>query len=245
MSDGSSKKASTVPASYAQQLADRFGEEIELGGDVEEILFLHEVLARRTHRAYAPKPVPEPLIRLLMMTALAASSKSDFQQATIIRVTDPKRRAALAALVPSMPWIGAAPVFLVFCGDAHRLERVGTLRGHPKRNGRLEGFFNAAVDAALVMQTFILAAEAAKLGCCPISVIRNHLDRAAEILELPDLVFPVAGLCVGYPAVAGHVSLRLSPLINVQQVSPYCGVPSRVSKPASSSGGSSGCEGTV
>jgi hypothetical protein len=83
------------------------------------------------------------------------------------------------------------------------------MRGHPQENGRLEGFFNAAVDAALVLQTFILAAETAGLGCCPISVIRNHADAVAEILALPDRVFPVAGLCVGYPAVAGHISMRL------------------------------------
>ena len=68
---------------------------------------------------------------------------------------------------------------------------------------------NAAIDAALVLQTFILSAETAGLGCCPISVIRNHAGAVAEILGLPDKVFPVAGLCVGYPAAAGHVSMRL------------------------------------
>ena len=108
-----------------------------------------------------------------------------------------------------MPWIANAPVFLVFCGDARRLERIGELRGHYQDNGKLEGFFNAAIDAALVLQTFILAAETVGLGCCPISVIRNHAEAVAEILGLPDKVFPVAGLCVGYPAIAGHISMRL------------------------------------
>ncbi|HJY49653.1 MAG TPA: nitroreductase family protein, partial [Stellaceae bacterium] len=145
----------------------------------------------------------------LLGTAFSASSKSDFQQASVIRVKDRQRRDRLAALVPDMPWVGDAPVFLVFCGDAYRLERIGELRGHSNENGRLEGFFNAAVDAALVLQTFILAAETAGLGCCPISVLRNHADAVAEILGLPDKVFPVAGLCVGYPAAAGHVSMRL------------------------------------
>jgi nitroreductase len=70
-------------------------------------------------------------------------------------------------------------------------------------------FFNAAIDAALVLQTFILAAESAGLGCCPISVIRNHADAVGELLGLPDKIFPVAGLCLGYPAAAGHVSMRL------------------------------------
>ena len=59
------------------------------------------------------------------------------------------------------------------------------------------------------MQSFTLAAETAGLGCCPISVIRNHAAAVAEILGLPDKVFPVAGLCVGYPALVGHISMRL------------------------------------
>src|SRR5207248_4987129 len=105
------------------------------------------------------RPVPEALLRLLLGAAFSASSKSDFQQASVIWVQDSARRDRLAALVPDMPWIGSAPVFLVFCGDAQRLERIGQVRGHPGDNGTLEGFFNAAIDAALVLQTFILAAD--------------------------------------------------------------------------------------
>jgi nitroreductase len=202
---------------YARELEDRFGEAIALGGDVEDIPFVRQVLARRTHRRYMPKPVPEPLLQLLIATTLCASSKSDFQQASLIRVSGQQTRAAIAALIPEMPWIGTVPEFFVFCGDARRLERIGRLRNRPVSNGNLEGFFNAAVDAALAMQTFVLAAEAAELGCCPISVIRNHITPVAEILALPDLVFPVAGLCVGYPATAGHISLRLPPSITVHR----------------------------
>jgi nitroreductase len=148
-------------------------------------------------------------LRLLLGAAFSASSKSDFQQASVIRVDERARRDRLAALVPDMPWIGNAPVFLVFCGDARRLERLGALRGHQADNGKLEGFFNAVVDAALVLQTFILAAETAGLGCCAISAIRNYPDAVAQTLDLPDKVFPIAGLCVGYPAAAGHISMRL------------------------------------
>jgi FMN reductase [NAD(P)H] len=198
-----------MSASYDVEWRARFGDEAGLAPDLPDVPWLRQVLMRRTHRRYAERPVPEPLLRLLLATAFSASSKSDFQQASVIRVEDHHRRDRLAALVPDMPWIGNAPVFLVFCGDAYRLERIGELREHRQDNGTLEGFFNAAIDAALVLQTFVLAAETAGLGCCPISVIRNHAEAAAEILGLPDKVFPVAGLCVGYPAIAGHVSMRL------------------------------------
>jgi FMN reductase [NAD(P)H] len=198
-----------VTASYETEWRARFGDETGRPTDVPEVPWLRQVLMRRTHRRYADRPVPEPLLRLLLAAAFSASSKSDFQQASVVRVEDRLLRDRLAALVPDMPWIGNAPVFLVFCGDARRLERIGDIRGHTADNGQLEGFFNATVDAALVLQTFILAAETAELGCCPISVLRNHPDAVAAILRLPNKVFPVAGLCLGYPAAAGHISMRL------------------------------------
>ena len=199
---------------YSDELTDRFGYDLYLGGEVEENAWIKQVLLRRTHRRYADRPVPEPVLRLILAVAFSASSKSDFQQASVIRVEERGQRNKLAALFPDMPWIGTAPVFLVFLGDARRLERISK---HPVRNGALEGFFNATVDAALVLQTCILAAETLGLGTCPISVLRNHIDAVGEILALPDKVFPVAGLCLGYPAQQGFISMRLSPEATIHQ----------------------------
>lgn len=198
-----------MTVNYDAEWEARFGEVSDLPEELPDMPWLRQLLLRRTHRRYAPRPVPEALLNLLLGAAFSASSKSDFQQVSVIRVAEEDRRAQLARLIPDMPWIGAAPVFLVFCGDARRLERFGEFCRHPNDNGALEGFFNAAVDAALVMQTFILAAETAGLGCCPISALRNHGEAVSQILELPDKVFPVAGLCVGYPSAEGFVSMRL------------------------------------
>lgn len=198
---------------YQDELRARFGLDIDLGldpgGEVPEDAWIRQVLMRRTQRRYSDRPVAEPLVRLLLAAAFSASSKSDFQQASAIWVQDRARRDRLAALIPDMPWIGTAPVFLVFLGDARRLEQLGELRGHKQPNGALEGFFNATVDAALALQTCVLAAETLGLGTCPISVLRNHIKAVGEVLELPDKVFPVAGLCLGYPAQTGFVSMRL------------------------------------
>jgi len=196
-------------------LIDRFGLDLELAYPEPVPPLIAQILQRRTHRSYAARPVTDELIDLLAAVALSASAKSDFQQATVIKLRDPGKREAIARHFPAMPWIGSSPAFLVFCGDARRLERIGTMRTHPQRNGDLETFLNASVDAALAMQTFILAAEAVGLGCCPISVIRNQMETVARELALPDGVFPVAGLCVGYPAGAGHISMRLPPAVTV------------------------------
>ena len=194
---------------YQDELRARFGHDIDLGGDVPELPWLRQVLLRRTHRRYSDRPVPDALVRLLLAAAFSASSKSDFQQASVVWLNDRSRRDRLAALFPDMPWIGTAPVFLVFLGDARRLETIGEMRGHKQPNGALEGFFNATVDAALALQTCILAAETLGLGTCPISVLRNHIAEVGDILELPNRVFPVAGLCLGYPAQTGFISMRL------------------------------------
>jgi len=194
---------------YEEELRARFGEAVELGDGAPDHPWLHQVLLRRTHRRYADRAVPDGTVRLVLAAAFSASSKSDFQQASVIWLKQRDRRDRLAVLFPDMPWIGAAPVFLFFLGDARRLERLGELRGHRADNGTLEGFFNATVDAALALQSCILAAETLGLGSCPISVLRNRIDEVAAILDLPDKVFPVAGLCLGYPAQTGFISMRL------------------------------------
>ena len=140
----------------------------------------------------------------------AAPSKSDLQQADIVHVIDAEKRRVIADLIPTMPWVAEAPVFLIFCGNNRRIRKICGAHDRAFANDHLDSFMNAAVDAGLVLMNFIRAAETVGLGCCPISVIRNHAARISTLLELPDWVFPLAGLCLGYPAYSGRLSPRLS-----------------------------------
>ena len=92
-----------------------------------------------------------------------------------------------------MPWILDAPAFLVFTANGARLPALCKMRGKPFPNDHLDQFFNAAVDAGIVLATFIQAAAAIGLGCCPISAIRDHPQVVSDALKLPDRVIPVAG----------------------------------------------------
>src|SRR5262245_20474640 len=180
-------------------LEKRFGaSHLTCAGDLSPEIA--RILGRRTIRRYTARPVEPQLTEVLIAAALSASSKSDFQQASIIKVNDPAKRQAVGSLFPSMPWIGTSPGFLVFCGDPRRLEQICERSDHPSPQRDIEAFLNASVDAALALQTFILASEAVGLGCCPISVIRNRVRAVAEILALPRGGFQVSGLCFGYPS---------------------------------------------
>lgn len=167
------------------------------------------ILDRRTVRQMESTAIEPALMAQLLACAQSAPSKSDLQQYAIIVVEDAARRGQIAEWVGRMTWIVESGAFLLFCGDIRRNRRLGVEREHIHANDNLDSFFNATVDGALAMQAFILAAEAAGLATCPISYVRNHAARLATLLDIPDGVFPIAGLCVGRPKWPGRPSMRL------------------------------------
>ncbi len=164
---------------------------------------------RGSCRAFAERPVEPELIRLLSAVALAAPSKSDLQQRDIVAIAEPKTRQALDRLVAGQAWVAEAPAFLVFCGNNRRQRQLHAWRGRPFANDHLDAFFNAAVDAAIALGTFVTAAEAAGLGCCLVSAVRNRAQEVSDLLGLPEHVFPLAGLALGWPAEPAEISPRL------------------------------------
>ena len=190
-------------------LNERFGVDFAADAALPGVEELARMAEHRSHRKFSDRAVAPELLRLLFACALSAPSKSDLQQADIVHVADRAKVKAIADSIPDMPWIANAPVFLVFCGNNRRIRQIGEWRGKPFANEHLDHFMNAAVDAAIVMATFIRAAEAVGMAACPISHVRNHPRQLSDMLALPEAVFPVAGLCVGYPVEAGRITPRL------------------------------------
>jgi nitroreductase/FMN reductase [NAD(P)H] len=199
----------------AELIEQRFGLPSAAGHDAPAEGELAAILSHRTHRRYTDTPISEDLMQQVLAAGLSAPAKSDLQQVAVLRVENAGIRHAMAELLPSTPWVAQAAQFLVICGDSHRIRRICELRGIPFANDHLDAFLNAASDAAMVLQNLIRAASAAGLGACPISVIRNHATRIAELLALPDHVFPLAGLCLGWPSHEGFVSMRLPTTLTV------------------------------
>jgi len=190
-------------------LSERFGERLDVDSTLRGLDELASLAGRRVHRRWLEREVAPDLLRLLCACALSAPSKRDLQQSDILIIREKAKRHAIAELLPEMPWLSDAPVFLVFLANGRRLPQIAQLRGKPFPNDHLDLFFNATVDAAIVLATFLRAAEAVGLGCCPISVIRDHARVIGEMLALPDKVVPIAGMCVGWPAEASGITARL------------------------------------
>lgn len=200
---------STAGDSIAAAVERRYGERLALPA-LPNLDALAVLNGRSVCRRYKPDPVPEAVLRLLCATALAAPTKSDLQQATLIRVADPAKRLAITSLLPGSPWLAGAPELFVFCADGWRFRRLFQLRKVAFVNEHLDAFFNASVDAAIALGAFVSAAELAGLGTCPISQIRDHVGKVDALLELPEWVVPVAGLALGYPDSKEPLSARLA-----------------------------------
>ena len=203
------KPQETAAARLKTALNTRFGEEFSVDAALPGLDELARMSEHSSHRKYSARAVEPALLRLLFACAFSAPSKSDLQQADVVHVSARNDVKAIADMIPDMPWIADAPVFLVFVANNRRIRQIGEWRGKPFANEHLDHFMNAAVDAAIVMATFIRAAEAVGLAACPISHVRNHPRELAQLLGLPGAVFPVAGLCVGYPAEPGRITPRL------------------------------------
>lgn len=189
----------------------RFGEAPEAAGlDAATLDRLAPILSRGSCRSFEETRVPLPVLRALCAAALSAPSKSDLQQRDVVILHDPGVVGEVKRLLSAQGWIAGAPSLLVFCANNRRQRLLHERWGRPFVNDHLDAFFNASLDAGIALSACVLAAEAAGLGCCPVSTIRNHADAVGDLLGLPSHVFPVAALAVGRPASGSRsVSPRL------------------------------------
>jgi FMN reductase (NADPH) len=160
-------------------------------------------------RRYKPDPVPRDLVETVVAAGQRASTSSNLQAYSVVAVTAPERRRTLAELCGDQEGIIQAPVFLAWCADLSRLDRICRLRGYRQVASHVESFIVAAVDAALAMQNAALAAESLGLGMCYIGAVRNHPAEVIELLELPRLTFPISGMTLGWPASQPRIRPRL------------------------------------
>jgi nitroreductase len=154
----------------------------------------------RSHRAYRPDPVPEAQLERLVDAARYASTSSFIQAYSVVAVRNPEVKGQCARLCAGQPHIVQAPVFAAICADLHKIAAACGRHGTTLQAQSFELFLQATVDAALLGQNLQLAAEAEGLGACMIGAARNHPCQLAALLGLPQHVYVVFGMTIGWPA---------------------------------------------
>ncbi|MCA9838950.1 MAG: NADPH-dependent oxidoreductase [Trueperaceae bacterium] len=149
-------------------------------------------------RFYTDEPIEDALLERILQAARRAPTSSNMQTYSIIVVKNPEVKKQLAVLAGNQKHIEVCPVFLAFCADIHKLEVALHMHGHELKKS-LETTLVASVDASLVGMSVQTAAESLGLGSVMIGSMRNHPKEVAELLGLPQGVYVVYGMCLGWP----------------------------------------------
>ncbi|MFB6364294.1 oxygen-insensitive NADPH nitroreductase [Paenibacillus elgii] len=154
--------------------------------------------SHRSIRKFKDVPLQPEHIDAIVASAQMASTSSNVQAYSIIAVTDPEKKQELARLAGNQAYVEHSGLFLVFCADLYRLREATELNGETFHQNT-ESFIVATVDATLAAQNAAVAAESLGFGIVYIGGIRNAPEDVSRLLQLPELVYPVFGMCVGVP----------------------------------------------
>ena len=149
---------------------------------------------RRTIRKYQQKDISADLLNDLLETSFRASTVGNMQVYSVIVTRDAERKAKLAPAHFNQPMVRTAPVVLTFCIDLRRFSKWCEQRKAEPGYNNFEWFVTGAVD------TLLVAAEEKGLGICYLGTTTYNPQMIVEALELPELVFPITTVTVGWPA---------------------------------------------
>ncbi|HYI65782.1 MAG TPA: oxygen-insensitive NADPH nitroreductase [Candidatus Limnocylindrales bacterium] len=161
---------------------------------------VRSITRHRSIRRYRPEPIDEATLDAVLASAQASPTSSHKQAYSVIRVADADARRDLAVVADDQEWVEQAPLFLVWCVDLHRIRVALEAIGAPMAHDNVEEFVVGVVDTTLAAAHAFVAAESLGLGGVLIGGLRNDPETVTRLLGLPELVFPLFGMCLGYPS---------------------------------------------
>ena len=170
---------------------------------------MKHLLTRRTIRKYSAEAVSDTLLNRLLNEAARTQTMGNLQLYSVVVTRQPEMKAKLAPVHFNQPMVQAAPVVLTICADFNRTSTWARCRQAEPGYNNFLSFINAATDALLYTQTLCNLMDEEGLGYCYLGTTVYQPQQIIDILQLPQLVMPVATLTVGWPAEEGKLSDRL------------------------------------
>ena len=170
---------------------------------------MQTINTRRSIRRYQDKDVDNTLLTRLIKEAERTQTMGNLQLYSVVVTRNEELKAKLAPAHFNQPMVTGAPVVLTFCADYRRTTLwAGQRQATPGYDNPLS-FVNAMTDALLFCQTFCNLAEEEGLGCCFLGTTVYQPQSIIDTLQLPELVFPVATITLGWPDENPPLSDRL------------------------------------
>lgn len=160
---------------------------------------LETIFSRRSIRKFKRKQIPRKLINQIVEAGQRAPTACGMQTYSFMLITDSRLRNEIYRLIGKQSCMEQAPVWIIVCADMARQLKLFKVLEVKTELGSLGKFIPAVVDAGLVAENMVLAAEALGLGSVFIGSVWSALKRIADLLGLPKNVLPLVLVCLGYP----------------------------------------------
>ena len=170
---------------------------------------MQTINTRRSIRRYQDKDVDNTLLTRLIKEAERTQTMGNLQLYSVVVTRSKELKAKLAPAHFNQPMVTGAPVVLTFCADYRRTTLWAEQRQATPGYDNPLSFVNAMTDALLFCQTFCNLAEEEGLGCCFLGTTVYQPQSIIDTLQLPELVFPVATITLGWPDEKPPLSDRL------------------------------------
>lgn len=170
---------------------------------------MQTINTRRSIRRYQDKDVDNTLLTRLIKEAERTQTMGNLQLYSVVVTRSKELKAKLAPAHFNQPMVTGAPVVLTFCADYRRTTLWAEQRQATPGYDNPLSFVNAMTDALLFCQTFCNLAEEEGLGCCFLGTTVYQPQSIIDTLQLPELVFPVATITLGWPNENPPLSDRL------------------------------------
>lgn len=158
-------------------------------------------------RRYANKSVTDEDLNIIIESAMRAPTAGNMMNYSILIIKDEEKKKKLSITCDNQPFIATAPVLLIFLADMQRIYdylnfcNVGEFckeKGINFKEPGVANLFLATSDALIAAQNAVIAAESIGIGSCYIGDIVENYEVHKELFNLPDRVFPIAMLTLGY-----------------------------------------------
>ncbi|MDE6741900.1 MAG: nitroreductase family protein [Muribaculaceae bacterium] len=155
---------------------------------------------RTSVRNYEKRHIPESLLDSILERAMRAPTCGNMQLYSVIVTREPERLERLAKEHFNQPAATGADVILTICADFNRFTEWCEASGAKPGYDNFHSFMMALTDAIIYTQQVVTIAEMEGLGTCYLGTVNYNAKQISELLELPDLVVPVASISLGYPS---------------------------------------------
>lgn len=150
---------------------------------------LHNILQRKSVRAYTDRAVSHEQLDTLIRAAMAAPTGRDMRPWHFIVLEGRHQLSPLAEQLPYAKMLAEAQAAVVVCGDMSVTDK----EGNPSRNWTF--------DCSAATENLLLQAEAMGLGAVWTGVYPydERLEAVKQALNLPDHLIPLNVIPIGYP----------------------------------------------